>query len=72
MLFDLREVGLVHNYHKNYTQKKKYLTPFFPQKKLKINGHTPQKVHTVMDTRQKVHTVDTRPCLNKQVSLSPH
>lgn len=39
---------------------------------MKINGHTPQKVHTVMDTRQKVHTVDTRPCLNKQVSLSPH
>ena len=32
MLFDLREVGLVHNYHKNYTQKKKYLTPFFPKK----------------------------------------
>ena len=32
----------------------------------------PQKVHTVMDTRQKVHTVDTRPCLNKQVSLYPH
>ena len=25
-----------------------------------------------MDTRQKVHTVDTRPCLNKQVSLYPH
>ena len=61
MVFDLREVGLVDNYHKNYTQKKGYLTPFFP-KKLKINGHPPQKVHAV----------DTRPCLNKQVSLYPH
>ena len=52
MLFDLREVGLVHNYHKHYTQKKKYLTPFFPKKNYKL--------------------MDTRPCLNKQVSLYPH
>ena len=43
MLFDLREVGLVHNYHKNYTQKKKYLTPFFPKKNYKLMDTRPKK-----------------------------